>query len=618
MEENQDFPTAKGLSVATLFSQTRTYNIPQFQRGYAWDLDDINDLLGDFERAFIDRPNEPYLLGQTILCQDKNSQRLSVIDGQQRITSLFLFLIAAHQELELRADLEDFQKDQKLLLQLAIVNSSKGKNEPRLLVTENAQTIISLILENKLVKGSKTNNFSEENIKEAYLKFKSYLGNEYPSTSDLFEFVFFVFYHVFVLELRLASIAEAVRVFASMNNRGKGLVDSDLIKNLLFAVVSENDNYKKMAADWDFAVEALYKSKYKRLKSMDYLLKLLIGIETGESIRTEELFSEWQKILRSESDVRDFAERLPANAQGLKSLSFGKTPQNELSPEVFGSQQFNISQHFEVLMAGRKLTPESFSELSKIVDARMMLSLFSAERPQDFERIVHPWAEKISKLHATATRDELLEASANVLESKMVNTLIKKMKEELDELTYSVTSQRKRIRYIIARSEKALQSKFLHKTNWSLEDMNSTKGELGWHLDHIFPQALVNEFPQAGLKQRTQSEAINLLGNLMLFSPKDNRTMRDAHPSSKEKQSFIAGSLVFLNATLIEESLWSETHKANQRDKEVLLRIQGPSAPLSNQWNIDSIKERQRIYFELFAESILTDLGSSLDVVNFD
>jgi hypothetical protein len=248
----------------------------------------------------------------------------------------------------------------------------------------------------------------------------------------------------------------------------------------------------------------------------------------------------------------------------------------------------------------------------------MMLSLFSAERPQDFERIVHPWAKKISKLHATATKDELLEASANVLESKMVNTLIKKMKEELDELTYSVTSQRKRIRYIIARSEKALQSKFLHKTNWSLEDMNSTKGELGWHLDHIFPQALVNEFPQAGLKQRTQSEAINLLGNLMLFSPKDNRTMKDAHPSSKEKQSFIAGSLVFLNATLIEESLWSETHKANQRDKEVLLRIQGPSAPLSNQWNIDSIKERQKVYFELFAESILTDLGSSLDVVNFD
>jgi hypothetical protein len=75
---------------------------------------------------------------------------------------------------------------------------------------------------------------------------------------------------------------------------------------------------------------------------------------------------------------------------------------------------------------------------------------------------------------------------------------------------------------------------------------------------------------------------------------------------------------VFLNATLIEESLWSETHKANQRDKEVLLRIQGPSAPLSNQWNIDSIKERQKVYFELFAESILTDLGSSLDVVNFD
>lgn len=618
MEQNQDLPTAKGLHVGELFSQTRTYNIPQFQRGYAWDLNDIDDLLRDFEKAFIDRPNEPYLLGQIILCQDKDSQRLSVIDGQQRLTSLFLFLIAANQELDRRGDLEDFQISRKTLISLAIVNSTKNKSEPRLLVTENAQEIMSQILENKLTKSSKTKNYSEENIKEAYFRFRSYLESDYPDTSDLFEFVIFVFYHVYVLELRLSSVTEAVRVFASMNNRGKGLVDSDLIKNLLFAVVSDDESYKGMAADWDFAAEALYKAKYKRLRSMDYLLKLLIGIETGVSIRSEELFEEWQKILESESEVRDFAAGLPANAKVLKLLSLGKTPENESSPEVFGSQQFNISQHFEVLMAGRKLTSDSFVELSRIVDARMMLFLFSAEKPQDFERIVHPWAKSISELNATATREEIIEASMNVLEHKMLNSLIKKMKEEFNELSYSVSSQRKRIRYIIARCERTLQSKFLQKTNWSLEDMNSTKGDSGWHLDHIFPQAQINDFPQAGLKQITKPEAINLLGNLMLFSPRDNRTMKDAHPSSKEKQSYIAGSLVFLNATLIDETLWSETHKTNQKDKEVLLRIQGPVAPLSKTWNIESIRARQQVYFELFASSILTDLGSSLDIVDFD
>jgi hypothetical protein len=200
----------------------------------------------------------------------------------------------------------------------------------------------------------------------------------------------------------------------------------------------------------------------------------------------------------------------------------------------------------------------------------------------------------------------------------MVNSLVKKMKEEFDELSYSVSSQRKRIRYIIARCERTLQSKFLQKTSWSLEDMNSTKGDSGWHLDHIFPQALVNEFPDTGLKQLTKLEAINLLGNLMLFSPRDNRTMKDAHPSSKEKQKFIAGSLVFLNATLIDESLWSETHKTNEKDVETLLRIQGPVAPLSKIWNLESVRDRQQVYFELFASSILTDLGLSFDVVNLE
>ena len=81
--------------------------IPEYQRPYKWDIDkcDIlwNDIV-DFYYENQDNDNQ-YFLGTIVTC--KTEEGLEVIDGQQRITSLFLLLRAFYTKLEAMENQED-------------------------------------------------------------------------------------------------------------------------------------------------------------------------------------------------------------------------------------------------------------------------------------------------------------------------------------------------------------------------------------------------------------------------------------------------------------------------------------------------------------------------------
>src|SRR5271156_638766 len=80
----------------------RKYHFDYYQRNYVWAESHIRDLLQDLADRFLDEYNEqqsrqdvasyaPYFLGSIVVSGAEESR--SVIDGQQRLTSLTLLLI---------------------------------------------------------------------------------------------------------------------------------------------------------------------------------------------------------------------------------------------------------------------------------------------------------------------------------------------------------------------------------------------------------------------------------------------------------------------------------------------------------------------------------------------
>ena len=88
-------------TVRELFAsmQNRKFIIPDFQRPYKWDIEKCETLWNDIESFNHTRDAENYFLG-TIVSYINSENNIEIIDGQQRITTLFLMLRAFYKKLE--------------------------------------------------------------------------------------------------------------------------------------------------------------------------------------------------------------------------------------------------------------------------------------------------------------------------------------------------------------------------------------------------------------------------------------------------------------------------------------------------------------------------------------
>ncbi|WP_448172021.1 DUF262 domain-containing protein [Rhizobacter fulvus] len=91
--------TAKEQSLAKIFSDDYVFTIPGYQRPYAWGKDQAQELLDDLLGALASAPAQlseaaPYFLGSIVLIKGETLPEATVVDGQQRLTTLTLLLSA--------------------------------------------------------------------------------------------------------------------------------------------------------------------------------------------------------------------------------------------------------------------------------------------------------------------------------------------------------------------------------------------------------------------------------------------------------------------------------------------------------------------------------------------
>ena len=97
---------AKEISLGKLFTDEYNFEIPKYQRPYAWGEEQSLQLLWDLQGALERDNDESYFLGSIVLIKEPDSPRSEVIDGQQRLTSLTL-LLAVMRDLVVDASLRD-------------------------------------------------------------------------------------------------------------------------------------------------------------------------------------------------------------------------------------------------------------------------------------------------------------------------------------------------------------------------------------------------------------------------------------------------------------------------------------------------------------------------------
>ncbi|MFB2599184.1 DUF262 domain-containing protein [Herbiconiux sp. P17] len=115
--------SAHEVALHKVFSSDYEFTVPAYQRPYAWNPEQAQELLDDLIDASRREGAEPYFLGSLVLVKEKERPRSEVIDGQQRLTTLTI-LLALLRDLtadeNIRSDLDAMvRQPEKVIMGLA-------------------------------------------------------------------------------------------------------------------------------------------------------------------------------------------------------------------------------------------------------------------------------------------------------------------------------------------------------------------------------------------------------------------------------------------------------------------------------------------------------------------
>ncbi len=202
--------------------------IPIYQRVYSWEKEQCKELWDDIIKVGGDDKMDGHFIGSILYVLDgitHSDNALLIIDGQQRLTTITLLLIALRDHLNDEDEfLEKFSR-QKIQNRYLINSDKDGDKKFRLILSDSDKdTLLSLIDKDKR-KPSKPSSKIVENFK---------LFEEWVSNTGKLETIFKGLEKLMIVEIALEKGKDDPQlIFESMNSKGMELTQTDLIRNYI-------------------------------------------------------------------------------------------------------------------------------------------------------------------------------------------------------------------------------------------------------------------------------------------------------------------------------------------------------------------------------------------------
>jgi hypothetical protein len=589
--ENQTKPQAPALTLKEFFSET--YAVPPYQRFFAWGVEEIEQLFTDLQE-FATSDDPYYFMGQVIVAGSSSKEKYDLVDGQQRATALLILLVAVREKFEQHPDKDTDQTLKVWLseLNLLLVWSAGGNYiSPRVKAAGDGSELLSALI-NKTDLPEITG-WTRENILNAYEELLKRLEMYYANPIQIPNFYRRIVDGVILVRLEIQSHEEAIGIFERINNRGLALSSADLIKNTIFSKV-DNDDYANISDKWEKGADLLHSSRVTRIRPMSYLLRAVLAGETGALATNKALRDRWSDRLKDRSTALEFANSLPQHAENLKRVSEGICPSDKSMKDLSeGSKYFRFIQHFPILLAASHINPKSYEYLSRLVEDRSILSVLAAERPQDFEKLVPGWSNSVHKLGKSCSISEIFVASNDYV--KDITNLLDRAEANFRTWRYTNQSERKRIRYVLARLNREIQLQLKEPNVPALYDYLKRpsaggKKKHGYDLDHIRPQS------KHGKKDLTHA-----IGNLAFVSESDQRAAGDKEPI--EKSEIYGHSGMALTQSLVKKPA------VKKKRLEVIEEIWELAPPALSDWSNATIDKLAQMYWNRLKTSLSRGLS---------
>ena len=241
--------SAKEQPLAKIFSDEYVFTIPGYQRPYAWGPDQAQELLDDllsYMRAGSAKLDEiaPYFLGSIVLIKREAISDATVVDGQQRLTTLTLLLACIRATVQDDAVRKGITK--RIYEQGDVVTATE--NHYRVSLRERDRQFFRDFVQHeggieKLAALNDMLSDSRSRLRANARLFMTSLADLDAVT--LVRLVQFIATRCYLVTVATPDLDSAYRIFGVMNSRGLDLSATDILKAEIIGAIEENsrDDY---------------------------------------------------------------------------------------------------------------------------------------------------------------------------------------------------------------------------------------------------------------------------------------------------------------------------------------------------------------------------------------
>lgn len=239
-----------------LNARRKPFVIPEYQRPYSWTNEQIDTLFRDiWEFTSNDGGTEndgTYFLGSIVSYENEDGEQ-EIIDGQQRITSLFLLLRAIYTKLTVTDEkspeaINFISKIEPLIWR---TNKLTGKVDyasillTSKVISDSENEILKNILETGIIKDKAQDRYS--------LNYKQLLALLEEKSKEnalmIYQFIYALLNQVIILPITADTQDTALTIFSTLNDRGLPLSDADIFKAKIYNNLSEK-NKEEFIEEW--------------------------------------------------------------------------------------------------------------------------------------------------------------------------------------------------------------------------------------------------------------------------------------------------------------------------------------------------------------------------------
>lgn len=467
--------------------------IPNYQRDYVWSENEWEDFFNDILNI-VKLDFKPHFMGTLLL--KENSTNFEIIDGQQRLITLNIFLMAYRDAYN---DRLEFKYTTDYL-------------DNRIIVTD-ADNIYNAIFNETYTQGQRTiNDDQSKNIEKAYQYFfkkfqKKGLFGKVTTDFNLSR----ILNKLFFITIEIENTTNPYLIFETLNARGIDLNISDLVKNHLLDLSKEDTVFNKFISDeWSSLTSDVSLDEFEKIFQSFY----------QSSNNRKKLLKEITGTINDEPEIRDFLKKLGSYVYMYKKLS-------NTDSQIWDGDN-------ELINFVKFMNSYKNNHLFKIV----MIPLFNNFKRRQVKTIFNFIEALIFRYTTICQKDELklLEKSYIVAQKINNKSLINftQLKEELSEyiidneefkysfayrsIEYSHSYSNPMVRYI------------LYKLENEVSNSSLILGTSDASVEHIDSQS------------SSQFNIVYRLGNYTLLTKEDNRKAKDKSFVDKREQFYTNNS----------------------------------------------------------------------------